>query len=112
MISVVDLATKSNDMKKNPPSRMKAVEESEDVITSIISPLGLLSCPLCKADISLRSGTLNKVHIVGKFFVKFLFSILQVYRHMEDAHGIFHNIDSLLTMVFLEPFEKQVGAIF
>ena len=31
---------------------------------------------------------------------------------MEDAHGIFHNIDSLLTMVFLEPFEKQVGAIF
>ena len=106
------MAAKSNDMKKNPPSRMKAVEESEDVITSIISPLGLLSCPLCKADISLRSGTLNKVHIVGKYFVKSLFSILQVYRHMEDAHGIFHNIDSLLTMVFLEPFEKQVGAIF
>ena len=27
---------------------------------------------------------------------------------MEDSHGIFHNIDSLITMVFLEPFEKQV----
>ena len=33
---------------------------------------------------------------------------MQVHRHMEDAHGIFHNIDSILTMVFLEPFEKQV----
>ena len=27
---------------------------------------------------------------------------------MEDAHGIFHNIDSILTMILLEPYEKQV----
>ena len=30
----------------------------------ILSPSGLLPCPLCKADISLRAGTLNKVGVI------------------------------------------------
>ena len=33
---------------------------------------------------------------------------LQVYSHMEDAHGIVHDIDNIIAMVFLKPYEKQV----
>ena len=28
--------------------------------------------------------------------------------HLEDAHGMFHDIDSLLALTFLEPHEKEV----
>ena len=45
------------DNKKN-----KKKEEEERMTNSIsISPHGLLPCPLCRADISLRAGTLAKV---------------------------------------------------
>merc|ERR1719209_1475325 len=88
---MIEVSTKSNNMKK----RLELKEEEEMAVgetkSMIISPSGLIPCPLCKADISLRSGTLNKVRT-----------------HMEDAHGIFHEIDSLLAMLFLEPYEKQV----
>ena len=40
----------------------KKEEEEERKANSIsISPHGLLPCPLCRADISLRAGTLAKV---------------------------------------------------
>ena len=40
----------------------KKKEEEERITNSIsISPHGLLPCPLCRADISLRAGTLAKV---------------------------------------------------
>ena len=40
----------------------KKKEEEERIANSIsISPHGLLPCPLCRADISLRAGTLAKV---------------------------------------------------
>ena len=40
----------------------KKKEEEERKANSIsISPHGLLPCPLCRADISLRAGTLAKV---------------------------------------------------
>ena len=40
----------------------KKKEEEERMTNSIsISPHGLLPCPLCRADISLRAGTLAKV---------------------------------------------------
>ena len=40
----------------------KKKEEEERISNSIsISPHGLLPCPLCRADISLRAGTLAKV---------------------------------------------------
>ena len=40
----------------------KKKEEEEKKTNSIsISPHGLLPCPLCRADISLRAGTLAKV---------------------------------------------------
>ena len=42
--------------------KKKKEEEEERKANSIsISPHGLLPCPLCRADISLRAGTLAKV---------------------------------------------------
>ena len=42
--------------------KKKEEEEEERITNSIsISPHGLLPCPLCRADISLRAGTLAKV---------------------------------------------------
>ena len=39
----------------------KKKEEKRITNSMSISPHGLLPCPLCRADISLRSGTLAKV---------------------------------------------------
>ena len=57
----------------------KKEEEEERITNSIsISPHGLLPCPLCRADISLRAGTLAKV--ISSQISYWNFSHLYLYR--------------------------------
>ena len=77
-------------------------------MTSLLSARALLSCPLCHGDISVRAGDLKKVRVNFPCIPTNCPSPAQVVAHLEDCHGVFHDVNTLLAMAFLEVHEKEV----
>merc|ERR1711874_258039 len=60
-------------------------------MSSVSTPAGCITCHLCHASISVKSGTFDKLQA-----------------HLETSHEIFYGYEALIAMAFLEDHEKEV----